>query len=283
MEEEKESKKKGRWKGIVERLGWGGSERRAKSSWAVADIRKEWLKLIRIKKLKINSESMFEIQYVNILLSNKHITVRYVQYFTPNQILPLFTESKEKMQTRVQLIDAKDWNGNTLGRIESFKLLELALRAQGTQFEYIVMPPMTNEEVKKILDNLKNSTTLAYGKTSHKVTRKHLRNDTIVDASDIIIPQDGKFVNYAKGLKILTRMFRKQKKIVINELYNHMSWLNLENNERNLKMQLFLSKLNSVISKKVDIIKLACFNEIKLNFLQNRSINRTGKDYDQLP
>ena len=94
--------------------------------------------------------------------------------------------------TRVKLIDATDCNGNTLERIESFKLLELALRVQGTQFEYIVMPPMTNEEVKKILENLKNSTALAYGKTSHKVTRKHLRNDTIVDASDIIIPQDGK-------------------------------------------------------------------------------------------
>lgn len=183
--------------------------KRSKSNRVMVNPRKDCLKLIRIKKLKINSESMFEI--------------RYVQYFTPNQILPLFTESKAKMQTRVQLIDAKDSRGIKLGKIESFKLLELALKAQGSQFEFIVMPPMTEEETKKILVNLKHSTTLAYGKTSHKVTRQHLRNSTLVDASDIAVPEDSKYSPIAKGLKILTRMFRKQQKIVINELYNNMA------------------------------------------------------------
>ena len=184
------------------------------------------------------------------------------------------------MQTRVQLIDAKDSRGIKLGKIESFKLLELALKAQGSQFEFIVMPPMTEEETKKILVNLKHSTTLAYGKTSHKVTRQHLRNNTLVDASDIAVPEDSKYSPIAKGLKILTRMFRKQQKIVINELYNNMAWLNLESNERKLKIQLFLSKLNSVVTKKIDMVKYSCFNEIKLSSLQNRSINRSGKEYE---
>lgn len=66
------------------------------------NFHRDWLKLIRIKKLRINSQSLFEI--------------RYVQYFTPNQILPLFNDNKMKMQTRVQLIDAHDWNGKRLGK-----------------------------------------------------------------------------------------------------------------------------------------------------------------------
>lgn len=183
--------------------------KRSKSNRVAINARKDCLKLIRIKKLKINSESMFEI--------------RYVQYFTPNQILPLFTDSKAKMQTRVQLIDAKDSRGNKLGMRESFRLLELALKAQGSQFEFIVMPPMSAAEIKKILENLKHSTTLAYGKTSHKVTRQQLRNDTLVDASDIVVPEDSKHYPIAKGLKILTKMFRKQQKVAVNELYNHMA------------------------------------------------------------
>ena len=77
------------------------------------------------------------------------------------------------------------------------------------------MPSKTEEETKKILENLKHSTTLAYGLTSHKVTRQNLGNNTLVDASDIVVPEDSKYSPKAKGLKILTRMFRKQNKKVV--------------------------------------------------------------------
>jgi len=86
--------------------------------------------------------------------------VRYVQYITPHQILPLFNDER-KMQTRVQLIDAKDASGNLLSEREASRLLELALKPQEAVFEFVVMPQLTKEESAKLLENLKYSTTLA--------------------------------------------------------------------------------------------------------------------------
>lgn len=141
---------------------------------------------------------------------------------------------------------------------------------------------MTEEESKNILENLKFSTTLAYGKTSHKVTRRYLKNDLCVDASDISVPESGEMRNYAKGLRILTKLTRKQKKIVINELYNHKVSVNLENKERILKIQLFLSKLSSVISKKIDMVKFSSFNDIKLYCIKQRGTSRSSKEVGNL-
>ena len=88
--------------------------------------------------------------------------------------------------------------------------------------------------------------------------------------------------NYAKGLRILTKLERKQKKIVINELYNHKVSVNLENKERKLKLQLLLSKLNSVISKKIDLIKFSSFNEIKLHCIKQIGISKSSKEVGNL-
>ena len=183
------------------------------------------------------------------------------------------------MQTRVQLIDAHDWNGKKLSKRYSSRLLELALKAQGDQFDYVIMPHMTGEEIKRTLENLKYSTTLAYGKTSHKVTRRYLKNDILVDASDIKIPETGEFRNHAKGFKILTKLTRKQKKNALNEIYSNMVNANLEWNERKLKIQLFLSKLSSVVSKKFDRIKYSWFSDLKLHSMQLKVMHMSGKDW----
>lgn len=164
----------------------------------------------------------------------------------------------------------------------SSRLLELALKAQSSQFDFVIMPHMTKEESENVLENLKYSTTLAYGKTSHKVTRRYLKNDLWVNASDISVPEAGEMRNYAKGLRILTKLERKQKKIVINELYNHKVSVNLENKERKLKLQLLLSKLNSVISKKIDLIKFSSFNEIKLHCIKQIGISKSSKEVGNL-
>lgn len=100
-----------------------------------------------MQKVKINNESLFEI--------------RYVQYFTPQQLLPLFTGDKNKMQTRIQLIDARDSRGNKLPRRESLKLLRSALRTQESAVDVVLMPDMTKQEADAMLENLKYATTLA--------------------------------------------------------------------------------------------------------------------------
>ena len=97
--------------------------------------------------MKINNEALFEI--------------RYVQYFTPQHLLPFFNQEKKKMQTRVQLIDARDSNGNKLPRRESLKLLKTALRSQDSNIEYILMPNLRKGEAEFFLENLKYATTLA--------------------------------------------------------------------------------------------------------------------------
>jgi hypothetical protein len=108
-----------------------------------------------VQKVKINNEALFEI--------------RYVQYFNPQHLFPFFNHEK-KMQTRVQLIDARDSNGNKLPKRESLKLLKTALRSQDGNIEYILMPNLRKGEAEFFLENLKYATTLACGRTSHKVT-----------------------------------------------------------------------------------------------------------------
>lgn len=100
-----------------------------------------------MQKVKINNESLFEI--------------RYVQYFTPQQLLPLFADDKNKMQTRIQLIDARDSRGNKLPRRESLRLLQSALRNQASTVDVVLMPDMSKNEADLMLENLKYATTLA--------------------------------------------------------------------------------------------------------------------------
>lgn len=112
------------------------------------------------------------------------------------------------------------------------------------------------------------------------MTRRYLRNttrDVIVDLSDINVDQLPELTNVAKGLKALTKLVRKHKQIVINELYNNMVNANLEVKENRLKAQLLFSKLNGVISKRLERTKYAAFNEIKLNCIKVQSMERSGK------
>lgn len=101
--------------------------------------------------------------------------------------MPLFYGNSNKMQTRVQLIDARDSQGNRLPKKESFELLRTVLKMQRSDLQMVVMPPMSSHETYKMINSLNNATTLAYGKTSHKVTRQYLdKNDSmIMGASNI--------------------------------------------------------------------------------------------------
>jgi hypothetical protein len=112
-----------------------------------ANVRKNCFKLIRIQKIKINDESLFEI--------------RYVQYFTPQQMLPLFSGDKKKIQSRIQLIDAIDSNGNKLTKGQSIKLLKNAIKSQNSDVDVILMPTMGQNETDFMVKNLKRATTLA--------------------------------------------------------------------------------------------------------------------------
>lgn len=84
-----------------------------------------------------------------------------MQYFTPQQLLPLFADDKNKMQTRIQLIDARDSRGNKLPRRESLRLLQSALRNQASTVDVVLMPDMSKNEADLMLQNLKYATTLA--------------------------------------------------------------------------------------------------------------------------
>lgn len=84
-----------------------------------------------------------------------------MQYFTPQQLLPLFADDKNKMQTRIQLIDARDSRGNKLPRRESLRLLQSALRNQASTVDVVLMPDMSKNEADLMLENLKYATTLA--------------------------------------------------------------------------------------------------------------------------
>jgi hypothetical protein len=181
--------------------------------------------------------------------------------------MPFFNDNTNKMQTRVQLIDAKDSRGNKLPNREAMMLLKTALRSQDAGIDHILMPSMSIKETDFILSNLKNATTLACGRTSHKVTRKYLRQikgDVMVDVSDIEIGNQPELKPTAKALKILTRIFRKQKQRVVNSLYNNVVNSNSEVKEKELKAQLLFTKLKSVFRQRTEQTKIFAFNKIKM-------------------
>mmetsp|Transcript_12922 Transcript_12922/g.14826 ORF Transcript_12922/g.14826 Transcript_12922/m.14826 type:complete len:429 (-) Transcript_12922:439-1725(-) len=102
----------------------------------------------------------------------------------------------------------------------------------------------------------------------------------VVDVSDIDVSECSQLKPFAKGLRILTKLTRQREKTAINELYNHMVSSNLDDKERKLKIQLFLSKLTSVISKKLDMVKFVSLNELKMHRSYGSSVNGSGKGYD---
>lgn len=224
--------------------------------------------MIRIQKIKINDEALFEI--------------RYVQYFTPQQLLPLFHGGKKKMQTRIQLIDAVDSNGNKLSKRQSMRLLRNAIKSQSSDVDVMLMPTMEQSETDFMVKNLKRATTLACGRTSHKVSRKYYKDtskDIIVNVSDIDINNCEELKPIAKGLKILTKLVRKHKKIVINKMYNNLVNSHITDKENNLKAQLLLSKLNAILSKRLERQKNNAFNQMKIHTVQSLSIERsTGEN-----
>lgn len=98
------------------RLLFGSKNKNVENKIVENSLSRECFKLVRIQKIKINNESLFEL--------------RYIQYFTPQQLMPLFYGDKNRMQARVQLIDAKDHNGIRLPNNKAFTLLKIALRMQ---------------------------------------------------------------------------------------------------------------------------------------------------------
>lgn len=54
----------------------------------------------------------------------------------------------------------------------------------------------------------------------------------------------------------------------------------LNSKEKNLKIQLLVSKLNSVISKRLERTKFAALNEIKVHCVKSRSLDRLDKNFD---
>lgn len=173
--------------------------------------------------------------------------------------MPLFYGDGKKMQTRVQLIDARDSNGNRLPKAQSYKLLKAALRMQKTDVQIVIMPPMSSHQTFNLINSLNNATTLAYGKTSHKVTREYTENN------DNLIMTVGHV-----DLKPRSPRERQMVDDLCSTVNNHQ----LSNKERELRIKLLVSKLNSVISKRIERTKVSAFHEIKVHSVKSQSLER---------
>lgn len=179
--------------------------------------------------------------------------------------MPLFYGNKDRMQTRVQLIDAKDHNGNRLPNSKAFDLLKTALKIQSNNTQVVIMPPLSSHQTFKLINRLNNATTLGCGRKSHKVTREHLNqnNNVIMNIGNVDMkprtPKEHKIVKNLCDIAV-------DRKISINE--------------RNLKIQLLVSKLNTVLSKRIDRNKYSAFNTIKLYNMKSQSIDRIDRNFE---
>lgn len=180
----------------------------------------------------------------------------------------------------MQLVNAVDTRGNNLDTKNALKLLFNAVKGKDNNLDVVLMPSMSQKEGEFFLKNLKGGVTIACGRTSHKITRRYFRstNDSvIVDVSDIeddIEKLEG-LEPIVQGLKLLTKIGRRKKKIIFNEFYNNMVSMLVEAKEANLKAQLFLTKLNGVFSKRIERVQFSAFNKIKIYTVQSQSYEKS--------
>lgn len=129
------------------------------------------------------------------------------------------------------------------------------------------MPPLSSHQTYKLINHLNNATTLAYGKTSHKVSRQYLNqnNNMIMDIDNV-------------DLKPKSKNEHK----IVRELWDTAVDNKISASERNLKVQLLVSKLNTVLTKRLDRSKYFAFSMIKTHNIKSLSMERYDRNFDHL-
>jgi hypothetical protein len=136
---------------------------------------------------------------------------------------------------------------------------------QNTNTQMVIMPPLSSHDRFNMINKLNKATTLASGKMSHKVTRKVLDSRT-------------NMITGVDNFDLRPKSPRERK--IVKQLCNTVGNSKMDTKERDLRVQLLVSKLNSVISKRLERTKYSAFNQVRVHSVKSHSVDRFEKDLE---